>query len=57
MMDQFETVYKKHGETFIWDILESWERHCRIRPPRPLTLEERWEHFIRATDYPTTVAA
>jgi hypothetical protein len=57
MADQFEIVVKKHGETFIWDILENWERHHSIRHPRPMTLEERWDHFIRATDTSALIAA
>lgn len=55
--DQFDTVLMKHGESFIWDILENWERHFHIRHARPMTLEERWEHFIRATEYPALIAA
>lgn len=56
MLD-FETAYKKHGEHFLCDILENWERHYRVRHPRPMTLEERWAHFLHATDFPATVAA
>lgn len=53
----FEAAYKRHGEHFMWDILENWERYNRVRHPRPMALEERWAYFIRATDYPATVAA
>lgn len=56
MLD-FETVYKKHGENFLWDVLENWERSHRVRHPRPQTLEERWEHFIRETDPTAPYAA
>jgi len=49
-MFDFETFYKKHDEPFIWSLLDSWERDRRVRHPRPLTLEERWEHFVRVTD-------
>lgn len=49
MLD-FEVFYKKHGENFIWDILNQWERDFRVQHPRPMSLEERWEHFINATN-------
>lgn len=55
MQDHFETVVEKHGEGLILDVLENWERHCRVHYPRPMTLEERWEHFICATDSSTQV--
>lgn len=57
MVEVFEVVIKKHGEHIIWDILENWERHHQIRHPRPMTLEERWEHFICATELASCVAA
>lgn len=57
MADQFETILMKHGESYIWGLLENWERHFHIRHSRPMTLEERWEHFIRTTDDPVSVAA
>jgi hypothetical protein len=56
MLD-FETIYKKHGETLIWDLLDTWERDYRVRHPSPMTLEERWEHFIRATEVTASIAA
>lgn len=52
MADQFETVMMKHGEHGIQAILENWESYHRVRHSQILTLEERWEHFIRATDVP-----
>lgn len=56
MLD-FETIYKKHGEILIWSLLDTWERDYRISYPQLMPLEERWEHFIRATDATTTIAA
>ncbi len=49
MLD-FETFYKKHGENFMWDVLHIWERDNRIQHPRPMTLEERWAHFLCITE-------
>ena len=56
-MEQFENIMMKHGEHGLQAILENWERHYRVSHPRPMTLEERWDHFIRATEFPTAVAA
>ena len=57
MLD-FETVYKKRGENFMWGILHIWERDNCIQHPRLMTLEERWAHFLRVTEpSPTHVAA
>ncbi|NCC03476.1 MAG: hypothetical protein EOM37_05435 [Proteobacteria bacterium] len=49
MLD-FETFYKNHGENFIWDILHIWERDNRMGHPCSMTLEERWDRFLRSTD-------
>lgn len=55
MAEKFETLLMKHGEHGLQAILENWERHQGIRYTKPVSLEERWEHFLRATD--TTVRA
>jgi hypothetical protein len=48
MLD-FETIYKKHGEDFIWNILHIWEKDNKVQHFH-MTLEQRWEHFILCTD-------
>lgn len=53
---EFEAAYNRHGEHFLWDILENWERHYRVKHSPVVTLEERWAYFIRATE-PMSVAA
>lgn len=55
MLD-FETFYKKHGENFIWDILHIWERDNRVQHTCSMTLEQRWDRFLRATE-PTSSTA
>jgi hypothetical protein len=56
MLD-FETVCMKHSESLIQQIVETWERYNGVRHARPMMLEERWEHFIRATEPFSAVAA
>lgn len=56
MLD-FETVTRKHSESLIQQIVETWERYNDIRQPRPMMLEERWERFIRSTEPCASVAA
>lgn len=49
MLD-FDTITKKHSESLIQQIVETWERYNDVRHERPMMLEERWEHFICATE-------
>ncbi len=55
MLD-FDTITKKHSESLIQQIVDTWERYNSVKHPRPMMLEERWEHFIKATnDYQAVV--
>ena len=56
MLD-FNTVYKKHGEQFLYSILDQWERDYKVSHKEPLSLKARWSYFIRATEYKNAVAA
>ena len=49
MLD-FDTITKKHSESLIQYIVEMWERDNNVRHERPMMLEERWDHFISATN-------
>ncbi len=49
--EQFETVLMKHGEHGIQAILENWERFSGIFHAEPMSLERRWEIFLRKTDH------
>jgi hypothetical protein len=49
MLD-FDTITKKHSESLIQQIVETWERYNNVRHERPMMLEERWAHFICATE-------
>ncbi len=49
-MVDFETIYKKHGEEMILTILQVWERDNKDHRPSAMLLEDRWVHFIRATE-------
>lgn len=49
-MIEFEKLLMKHGEHGIQAILENWERFSGIRYQEPVSLERRWEIFLRTTD-------
>ncbi|MCL2468796.1 MAG: hypothetical protein FWF24_00985 [Alphaproteobacteria bacterium] len=48
MLD-FDTVTKKHSETLIRQIVETWERYNHICQ-EPRSLEDRWARFIQETN-------
>ncbi|MDD3183525.1 MAG: hypothetical protein PHD48_12095 [Alphaproteobacteria bacterium] len=54
-MFDFDVIITKHSESLIQQLVETWERYNNVRHERPMMLEERWEHFIRATD-PATIS-
>ncbi len=56
MLD-FDTVTKKHPESLIQQIVETWERYNNIRHDSPMMLEDRWAYFIRCTEPFSAVAA
>ena len=56
-MVDFNTVYKERGEHFIHDLLTLWERSSCTKHNPTITLEDRWNYFIRATDHAATMAA
>lgn len=56
-MFDFDTACKKHSENLLFDIVELWERDNRVKHPVVLSLEERWDFFIRATDHRTMCQA
>lgn len=57
MLD-FHTITKKHSEGLIQQIVDTWEHYNSILSPSLLSLEERWEHFISATnDYQSSVCS
>ncbi len=57
MLD-FDTITKKHSESLIQQIVDTWERYNSVSHPRLMSLEERWEHFIAATnDYQAKVCS
>ena len=49
-MVDFETVYNKHGEEIILTILHVWEQDNKTHKPSSMLLEDRWAHFISATE-------
>ncbi len=49
MLD-FDTITKKHSESLVQQIVETWERYNNVRHERPMMLEDRWAHFIGATN-------
>lgn len=56
MLD-FDTITKKHSESLVQQIVDTWERYNSVRHARLMSLEERWEHFICATnDYQASLA-
>lgn len=56
-MEKFETFVARHGETGAQAILENWERHMGIRYVGSVSLEHRWEIFLRETSYKATRSA
>ena len=50
MIMHFDTYVTKHGESLVQQIVDTWERYNSVRHPRLMSLEERWEHFIGATN-------
>lgn len=50
-MDQLQAIISRQGEHGAQAILENWERSVGIRGnKRKMTLEQRWERFLCATD-------
>ena len=58
-MSNFEqTFFDRHGEIGLMPFLEQWERACGIKHSAPVPFEDRWEHFINATnDNPSPMSA
>ena len=55
MTMHFDTYVAKHSESVAHDIVEGWERHMKIKHQVVMSLEDRWNYFIRETDkYLTT---
>jgi hypothetical protein len=50
MLD-FNTVYKRHGEQFLYSILDQWERDYKVKDETVISLEARWERFLHITDH------
>jgi len=50
-MSDLDKFLKRHDEIFIQYIVEIWERYNNVRYDNPVTLEERWDNFIRSTDH------
>lgn len=49
-MDQFQAIISRQGEHGAQAILENWEKHVGIHHSSAMTLEQRWDRFLRATD-------
>jgi len=56
MLD-FETIYQKRGEQYIFDLLGVWERSNCIKHTSDMSLEERWAYFLHSTDHSAALAA
>jgi len=56
-MEKFETYMMKHGEHGVQALLEMWERPNGIKHDVTVSLERRWEIFLRSTQKNLPVAA
>ncbi len=56
-MDNFHTMISRQGEDGTQAILENWEKHAGFRQIGDMTLEARWDRFLRATDDTLQLAA
>ncbi len=57
MAEQFDKIVSRHGEHGVQAILENWERHEGIAANHLMSLEDRWDHFLTATNNNTARAA
>jgi hypothetical protein len=49
-MIDLEDIISRHGEYGVQAILENWERSRFIRQQGLMSLEERWDRFLRETN-------
>jgi len=50
-MSDFEQAFlNRHGEIGLMPFLEQWERARGIKRAAPVPFEDRWAHFINATN-------
>jgi hypothetical protein len=56
-MKELEILIAKHGEHGVQALLENWERFCGIRHDEPMSLEHRWEIFMRSPSSQNPLAA
>ncbi|MDD3028868.1 MAG: hypothetical protein PHS57_01105 [Alphaproteobacteria bacterium] len=45
-----QALLDRHGEIGLMSFLEQWERKRGIKHMAPVSFEDRWEHFINATN-------
>jgi len=53
----FETVSRKHDEFLLLQMVDKWEEYDNIRHNQPMSLEDRWNYFIAATEPRAAAAA
>jgi hypothetical protein len=49
-MKELEALMSRHGEYGVQAILENWERSRSIRQQDLMSLEARWDRFLRETN-------
>ncbi len=50
MTMHFDTYVATRSECVAHEIVEGWERHMKIKHNDVMSLEDRWNYFIRETD-------
>ena len=50
MPTHFDTYTAKYGELAAHALVEMWERSWKVKHEQFMTLEDRWDFFIRETD-------